>query len=159
MVVQHPTEDADDPLRIALEAHFEGLAYAGTAAGEKTLRSLDPDAFGSDSLPIHTMIEIAKRERYPVEIRDFARRFETEWWFGQVDGVCWPPIARDLRNGAAHRIYEKAPDGPAWRFTLAGRRAPILIEDFLGGYLASLQALEQLIGSAEQIAVPTEISS
>jgi hypothetical protein len=28
----HPSEDLDDPRRIEMEAHLEGLAYTGTAA-------------------------------------------------------------------------------------------------------------------------------
>ena len=38
----HPTEDLDDDWPIEMEAHLEGLAYQGTAAAEKTLRSIDP---------------------------------------------------------------------------------------------------------------------
>jgi hypothetical protein len=34
----HLTEDSDDPRRIEMEAHLEGLACTGTAAAEKTLR-------------------------------------------------------------------------------------------------------------------------
>jgi hypothetical protein len=48
---QHPTEDLDDPRRMAMEAHLEGLAYTGTAAAEKTLRSLDVEAM-SDQMPM-----------------------------------------------------------------------------------------------------------
>lgn len=34
-----------------MEAHLEGLAYTGTAAAEKTLRSIDLEAM-SDQMPI-----------------------------------------------------------------------------------------------------------
>ncbi len=40
----HPTEDFEDDRRIEMEAHLEGLAYQGTAAAEKTLRSIDPES-------------------------------------------------------------------------------------------------------------------
>lgn len=41
---RHPTEGLEDPARIEMEAHLEGLAYTGTSAAEKTLRSIDPEA-------------------------------------------------------------------------------------------------------------------
>jgi hypothetical protein len=48
---QHPTEDLDDPRRIAMEAHLEGLAFTGTAAAEKTLRPR-PESSINGSIPI-----------------------------------------------------------------------------------------------------------
>jgi hypothetical protein len=58
---QHPTEDLIDPRRIAMEAHLEGLAYTGTAAAEKTLRSIDPEAM-SDQMPIQQMLRTVKAD-------------------------------------------------------------------------------------------------
>lgn len=152
VLVQHPSEDPEDALRVALEAHLEGLAYTGTAAAEKTLRSLDPDALSDPRLDIASMLRIAKADAYPEATRDFASRFE-RWWYGAApDGERYAPIARDLRNDAAHRVYEKAPDGPAWRIEVTGQRDPILIADFVAGYAHALAGLEQLVCAGEEIA-------
>jgi hypothetical protein len=152
VLVQHPSEDPEDALRVALEAHLEGLAYTGTAAAEKTLRSLDPDALSDPRLDIASMLRIAKADVYPGATRDLASRFE-RWWYGAApNGARYAPIARDLRNDAAHRVYEKAPDGPAWRMEITGQRDPILLADFVAGYEQALDQLDQLVSAVEEIA-------
>jgi hypothetical protein len=142
---QHPTEDLDDPRRIEMEAHLEALAYTGTAAAEKTLRSIDPEAM-SDQMPIQQMLRTVKADGRPDERRDFGRAF-VRWWFG--DGqVAW--FARELRNDAAHRVYEKAPDGPLWRMEIAGRT--FALADFAEGYSPHLGGLAELAERAAELA-------
>lgn len=142
---QHPTEDPADKRRIKMEAHLEGLAYTGTAAAEKTLRSIDPDEM-SDQMPIQQMLRVVKAETRPVEEREFGRSFE-RWWNAeeQIAG-----LARELRNDAAHRVYEKAPDGPCWRMDVAGRT--IALADFAERYRAHLVGLRELAEGAVQLA-------
>jgi hypothetical protein len=60
-------------------------------------------------------------------------------------------VARDLRNDAAHDVYEKAPHGPRWRMRV-GNRQPIFLDEFTNGYLGELGELELLIARAEQLA-------
>jgi len=150
VLAQHPHDGPDDPLRDPLEAHLEGLAYTGTAAAEKTLRSLDPDRISSHG-SIAEMIRIGKGTELPVELSSFAREFE-QWWTGRARGTRYAELARDLRNDAAHDVYEKAPDGPLWRMRIGSRR-PVPLEEFARGYLSELAELEQLAIRAEELAV------
>jgi hypothetical protein len=141
----NPTEDLDDPRRIEMEAHLEGLAYTGTAAAEKTLRSIDPDAMQGD-MPIQRMLAIVKAGARPADERDFGGAFE-RWWF-QADQVAW--VARELRNDAAHRVYEKALNGPLWRMDIANRT--IVLREFAERYGAHLRGLSDLVARAEALA-------
>ena len=149
ILAQHPHDGPDEPLRAPLEAHLEGLAYTGTAATEKTIRSVDPNGIPSMA-PIQRMIIEAKAERQTPATRAFAGEFEN-WWVGRQRGTRFAQVARDLRNDAAHRVYEMAPDGPRWRMELSQGR-PIAIDDFANGYLLELEELETLVGSAEELA-------
>src|ERR1700758_1205042 len=72
ILAQHPHDGPDEPLRVPLEAHLEGLAYTGTAAAEKTLRSLDPDGIRSQA-SIEQMIRSLKDTARPAEEQAFAR--------------------------------------------------------------------------------------
>ena len=141
----HPTEDNDDPRRIEMEAHLEGLAYTGTAAAEKTLRSIDPAAM-RDQRPIQAMIGIVKAPERSAEEREFGRMFE-KWWYAE-DQVA--VVARDLRNDAAHRVYEKAPDRPFWRMEIGTR--VIGLADFAAQYGMHLETLAELVDRSEQLA-------
>ncbi len=142
---RHPTEDLDDERRIEMEAHLEGLAYTGTAAAEKTLRSIDPEVM-SEQMPIQQMLRTVKADGRSDEERDFGRVFE-RWWFGGGQ-VAW--LARELRNDAAHRVYEKAPDGPLWRMEIADRT--IALADFAERYSDHLGGLMELVERAAELA-------
>jgi hypothetical protein len=142
----HPSEDLDDPRRIEMEAHLEGLAYTGTAAAEKMLRSLDPTGMRGQ-MSVEQMIRHLVRDDASEHVQGFARRFES-WWLDRGRGL--GPVARDLRNDAAHRVYEKAPDGPAWRMQITGRSRPILLEDFARDYGSQLEGLGELVTGAER---------
>jgi hypothetical protein len=148
ILAQHPHDGPDEPLRLPLEAHLEGLAYTGTAAAEKTIRSLDPTAI-ADRASIAQMIRTAVGLESADEV-DLARDFET-WWTGRQRGTRYAEVARDLRNDAAHDVYEKAPDGPRWRMRL-GNREPIFLDEFTNGYVGELDELELLIARAEHLA-------
>jgi hypothetical protein len=141
----YPSEDLEDPRRIEMEAHLEGLAYTGTAAAEKTLRSLDPAGI-PDQVSVERMIGHLVRGDVDETTRALARRFE-RWWMDQGRGL--GPVARDLRNDAAHRVYAKSPDGPGWRMEISGRRRPILLEDFARDYRRQLDGLSELLVEAE----------
>jgi hypothetical protein len=130
-----PTEDADDPRRIEMEAHLEGLAYTGTAAAEKTLRTLDPAGM-PNQIPVEGMIRHLRQGAASESVTSFVGRFE-RWWFDSGRGLA--PTARDLRNDSAHRVYAKSPDGPGWRMEITGRHEPILLSDFASDYLNDLQ--------------------
>jgi hypothetical protein len=135
---------------VPLEAHLEGLAYRGTAAAEKTIRSLDPDSIRSDA-SIANMIRIVKGNDQPLEHREFGRTLY-RWRMGTDRGTRHAQLARDLRNDAAHGVYEKAPAGPRWRIRLEARPA-VALDKFVTAYVGELAELEQLIASAEELAV------
>lgn len=141
-----PTEDLDDETRIEMEAHLEGLAYTGTAAAEKTLRSIDPEAM-REQMPIEQMLRIVKANERSEEEREFGRAFE-RWWFAE-NQVAW--LARELRNDAAHRVYEKAPDGPLWRIEIANRT--MALAEFGERYSAHLGDLARLVERATELAM------
>jgi hypothetical protein len=142
----HPSEELEDERRIEMEAHLEGLAYTGTAAAEKTLRSIDPEALSAEQMSVERMIRIVRTEGRPPEEREFASRFNG-WWFAEEQVAV---VARDLRNDAAHRVYEKAPDGPLWRMDIGQRTVPLA--DFAERYSAHLESLVDLVERAEQLA-------
>lgn len=146
---QRPHDDLADPLRVPLEAHLEGMAYTGTAAAEKTIRSLDPERInGTDAIP--RMILAGKRLDLDGDGQAFVSAYE-EWWTGRQRGTRHAELARDLRNDAAHNVYEKGPDGLYWRLKI-GRREPTALSEFIAGYLIELEELEQLVAWAENIA-------
>lgn len=148
ILAQRPHDGPDEPLRVPLEAHLEGLAYTGTAAAEKTIRSLNPTAI-PDRASIAQMIRTAVGLERAGEV-GFAHDFET-WWTGRQRGTRYAEVARDLRNDAAHDVYEKAPDGPRWRMRL-GNRPPVFLDEFTNGYVRELDELELLVARAEQLA-------
>jgi hypothetical protein len=146
---QHPHDGPDEPLRVPLEAHLEGLAYSGAAAAEKTIRSIDPERIRSEA-PIAEMIRAVKGEEQSLEHREFGREFEA-WWMGTQRGTRHAQVARELRNDAAHDVYEKAPDGRRWRMKLEGHR-PVPLDEFASGYVRELAELERLVDRAEELA-------
>src|SRR5690349_17687874 len=102
VLAQNPPDKVGSRLRVAMEANLEGLAYAGTAAAEKTIRSLDPDRI-SDGRGIEAMIREAKSIE-SADAQSFAREFEA-WWMGSERGTRNGQIGRDLRNDAGHNFY------------------------------------------------------
>lgn len=146
---QHPHDDPLDPLRVPLEAHLEGLAYTGTAAAEKAIRSLDPDGIPGH-VSIEQMVRAVKGDAQPPDHRDFGRDFEV-WWMGAQRGTRHAQMARDLRNDAAHDVYEKSPEGRRWQMRLE-RREPVSLDDFAHGYSQELNELEVLLVRSEEMA-------
>ena len=149
VLAQHPQDRPSEPLRVPLEAHLEGLAYTGTAAAEKTIRSVDPDRIPSHA-SIAQMIRATRAPELSDEQRAFAGEFEN-WWTGRERGTRYAEVARDLRNDAAHDVYEKAPDGSRWRMRI-GNRGPVPLDDFAHGYVRELDELELLVAHAEELA-------
>lgn len=145
---QHPPDDSEDALRIALEAHLEGLAYAGTAAAEKTIRSVDPDHLRSDT-SVENMIRTLRARKDSPEA-SFAGAFE-KWWSGRNRGTRWAQTARDLRNDASHSFYEKGPGTGDWLMVIRDRN-PIFLNVFTIEYLQELEELAALVADAEQVA-------
>jgi hypothetical protein len=121
---QRPPDDPEEQLRIALEAHLEALAYTGTAAAEKTIRSVDTENIGSHAR-IEEMIRVAKREEGSRRA-EFGRLFE-RWWMGADRGTRNAQTARELRNDAAHSLQLSAKycpnGGPAFATGHQGVRA------------------------------------
>ena len=142
----NPPDVPEDPRRIELEAHLEGLAYSGTAAVEKTIRAVAPDEI-QDQARVEQMLAVARRRNADVA-GGLAR-----WW---QDGAReLPKIARELRNDAAHSVYEKRPLGPIWVLEI-DRRDPIPIGDFAREYGDHLTVLTQLSVEVGHAALPAE---
>jgi hypothetical protein len=141
----HPAEALEDERRIGMEAHLEGLAYTGTASAEKTLRSINPIAM-REQMSVERMIQVVRAQEQSPEEQAFGRSFN-DWWYA-ADQVA--VVARDLRNDAAHRVYEKAPDDALWRMEIGRRTIPL--REFAEHYAEHLDALADLVGEAEQLA-------
>lgn len=148
ILAQEPRDDPDHALRVPLEAHLEGLAYTGTAAAEKTIRSLGPDRIPERSSISQMILAARACESEPEQA--LARDFET-WWTGRERGTRYAEVARDLRNDAAHDVYDKMRNGRRWTFRM-DRRHPILIDEFAQQYLQELAELEVLVTRAEDLA-------
>jgi hypothetical protein len=148
-----PPDDPEDDLRIALEAHLEGLAYTGTAAAEKTLRSVNPEAFDGQQASVERMVRTLVTPDLDDDTRAFLRGFEG-WWVGRGRQTHYAQAARDLRNDAAHTFYDKTPDGNGrlWFMHIRGGRGSVEIEAFRVGYLQELGLLEPLVAQAEALA-------
>jgi hypothetical protein len=144
-----PPDDPEDDVRIAFEAHLEGLTYTGTAAAEKTIRSIAPDAIRGQQA-VERMVQAALGGGLDRESEAFVRRFES-WWVGRGQQHRFAQAARDLRNDAAHAFYGKTPNGLRWQMTIRGGRGPLDIENFRVGYLGELDRLEQLVVEAEAL--------
>lgn len=151
VLAQHPPDDVENDLRIAMEAHLEGLAYTGTAAAEKTIRALDPAAI-AERASIQEMIRVAVGGDRSADVVAFARRFEG-WWVGRGRATRFSQVARDLRNDATHATYTKTPNGPGWEMRIRGGRGAIPLSDFAQGYLDELDSLQDLVNEAAQLAV------
>lgn len=147
---QEPPDDLEDDLRVGLEAHLEGLAYTGTAAAEKTIRSVSPELIPEQG-SIQNMILAATRADLAPEAAAFVQEFSA-WWVGRGRRTRYAQAARDLRNDAAHTFYGKTQRGPRWRMTIRGGRGPIDLTSFAEGYLEELDALAELVARAEQLA-------
>lgn len=150
ILAQHPHDGEDEPLRVPLEAQLEGMAYTGTAAAEKTIRALGPDRGDDDHMSIEHRIRAAKAGPSAGE-RLLASDFET-WWMGRQRGTRVAQTARDLRNDAAHDVYEKAPDTIQWRVRIRNSQ-PVSLDDFARGYQAELDELAQLVERALELPV------
>ena len=146
---QHPPDDLENELRVALEAHLEGLAYTGTAAAEKTIRSVDPESV-SERLPIQEMIRAALRAGPSEDAVAVIRSFEG-WWVGRGRQIRCAQAARDLRNDAAHASYAKTQDGPQWQMSIRGGR-DIELMTFATNYLDELADFQGVVDQAERLA-------
>ena len=146
-----PPDDPEDELRVALEAHLEGLAYTGTAAAEKTIRSLAADEIQGQKSVEQMLVFVIRDAGLEEDDLAFARRFES-WWVGRGRNSRYAQAARDLRNDAAHAFYGKTLDGPDWVMSFRNGNDQIEIGGFIQGYLDELEELEQLVGEAEALA-------
>ncbi len=157
VLAQNPPDDVEDDLRIALEAHLEGMVYSGTAAAEKTLRSAAPEFFGQEE-SIQSMLRRGlARDALDAETTSFLRSFE-RWWVGRGRQARYAQAARDLRNDAAHAFYRKAPLGGRWRMSFRNGHARLDIGDFREGYLEELRLLEPLVAEAARLGAAASTS-
>jgi hypothetical protein len=151
-------EDAS-PYEIALQAHFEGLIYAGVSAEEKLAIALslltDTGSDKDTKLLARRLLDRPELQDLGVKIRD---------WLGhrEVDKTL-SDEARTLRNDATHRFYDKrgGPQGE-WHYEVEVRRGHFvdgLLVEFSEAYARHVERLEPLIATlSERWELPVEIA-
>lgn len=107
------------PDKTALQAHFEGLFYAGVAAFEKLIPGLAVIiGFAGTARPAEVIAQL----KSVAESHVIGRELEL-WTYAQSDHatVIWDE-ANDIRNAATHRFYDKQ-QGPPGHFAYSVARA------------------------------------
>ncbi len=137
--------DAPNPYEIALQAHFEGLLYAGVSAEEKLAIALGGLAgTGTDKdtkLLARRLLEHEAMAELGAEIRD--------WLSHRQGGKTLSDEARALRNAATHRFYDKrGGERGEWHYEVEDRPGHFvdgLVLEFSEAYARHVERLEPLI--------------
>jgi hypothetical protein len=133
------------PYEIALQAHFEGLLYAGVSAEEKLTIALGHlsgiDSGGDTKL-------LGRRLRDRPELADLGRPI-LDWVGQREDNKTLADEARTLRNAATHRFYDKT-GGPhgEWHYQVEvrpGHFADGMLLEFAEAYARHVGGLGAII--------------
>jgi hypothetical protein len=139
-------EDAN-PYEIALQAHFEGLVYAGISAEEKLTIALgrlaDTRTDKDTKLLFRRLLEREETAELGAQIRD---------WIGHREGgKTLPDEARTLRNAATHRFYDKrGGEHGEWHYEVEDRPGHFvdgLVLEFSEAYAGHVERLEPIIAT------------
>ena len=143
-----------DPFEIALQAHFEGVLYAGISAEEKLTQALGRLA-GIDCGDDTKRLVMALRRRE--ETDELGARIG-DWVTAREDGKTLVEEARMLRNAATHGFYDKrgGPPPGEWHYQVEvrGRFRDGLVLDFAEAYARHVDALRLI---AETVAERWEL--
>jgi hypothetical protein len=149
--------DEAHPYEIALQAHFEGLIYAGVSAEEKlaiALSLLTDAGSGKDTKLL------ARRLLERPDLQDLGGQIRA--WLGhrELDKML-AGEARTLRNAATHSFYDKrgGPQGE-WHYEVEVRRGHFvdgLLFEFSEAYARHVERLEPIIAAVgERWELPVE---
>lgn len=136
----------------ALQAHFEGVFYAGVAATEKIVAALYLLFDGLTGQEPDTDIgRVIRRLKDDAERYELGRALE-RWRYGRIGDKTFFEEARDIRNAATHEFSEKrhAPPGQ-WFYSVrnrddrAGQWRSGRIDEFPAAYADHIAWLEPLI--------------
>jgi hypothetical protein len=146
------------PDKTALQAHFEGLFYAGVAAFEKLIPGLAVlIGFAESARPAEVIAQL----KTVAESHAIGRELEL-WTYARSHHatVIWDE-ANDIRNAATHRFYDKQ-QGPPGHFAYSvaqayriRRRRDGMLAEFSQEWIAHVRELLPIIeGACELWSLP-----
>lgn len=143
-----------NPYEIALQAHFEGVLYAGISAEEKLTQALGKLAgvdCGDDTK------QLVRALRRQTEIEQLGGRI-SRWLTAREDDKTLAEEARTLRNAATHHFYDKR-GGPhsEWHYQVETRPGQFrhgLVLEFAEAYARHVDELRAI---AETVAERWEL--
>jgi hypothetical protein len=134
---------------IALQAHFEGLLYAGVSAEEKLASALGSLA-GTDSGPDTKLL--MRRLMSQTETAELGGLLRD--WLGHREmGKTLADEARTLRNLATHRFYDKrGGERGEWHYSAEdrGRYLDGLVLEFSEAYARHVEGLEPIVAAVAE---------
>lgn len=134
---------------IALQAHFEGLLYAGVSAEEKLASALSGLA-GTDSGPDTKLL--MRRLLSQTETAELGALLRD--WLGHREmGKTLADEARTLRNLATHRFYDKrGGERGEWHYSAEDRGQYLdgLVLESADAYSRHVERLEPIIAAAAE---------
>ena len=139
--------NGQDAGEIALQAHFEGLVYAGVSAEEKLMRSLELLTASETGARTNRVIS---RLRGHSETERLGQRL-ARWAAYRFDNVNLVGEARAIRNVATHEFYDRrvGTEGDEWYFQV--RRGRVVysgsVGRFAAAYAAHVDELGQIAGN------------
>ena len=139
--------NGQDAGEIALQAHFEGLVYAGVSAEEKLMRSLELLTASETGARTNRVIS---RLRGHSETERLGQRL-ARWAAYRFDDVNLVGEARAIRNVATHEFYDRrvGTEGDEWYFQV--RRGRVVysgsVGRFAAAYAAHVDELGQIAGT------------
>ena len=131
---------------IAVQAHFEGLMYAGVSAEEKLVRGLEL-LIGADNAHTFRIVRLLRRNEQTVEL---GRRLG-RWAEFRVDDVALAEEARAIRNVATHEFYDRRGGEHGEWFYVARRHRVVHsgpVRGFAAAYAAHLEELRLIAQAA-----------
>jgi hypothetical protein len=142
--------DEVSPYEIALQAHFEGLVFAGISAEEKLAIALALLAgTGTDrdtKLLFRRLLDRVETAELGGEIRS---------WVGhREDGKTLADEARTLRNAATHRFYDKrGGERGEWHYEVQDRPGHFvdgMVLEFAETYARHVDRLEPIVATVAE---------
>lgn len=142
------------PDKTSLQAHFEGLFYAGVAAYEKLIPGLALAAGMDETARPAEVIRHLKEEE---ATRELGRAVEVWKDARGENGRGILDEANEIRNAATHRFYDKQQGAPGhWAYSVAEssrirRRRDSMLAEFSEEWLGHVTELLPLIEAAREL--------
>jgi hypothetical protein len=139
--------DDANPHEIALQAHFEGLVYAGISAEEKLAIAID--VLASTGTDKDTKL-LARRLLAREETAEIGEQIR-DWLAYREGGKTLANEARLLRNVATHRFYDKrGGERGEWHYEVEDRPGHFvdgLVLDVSEAYAGHVERLDPIIAA------------